>query len=99
MISVQVGGQDIISKQLRSIQDQLKALPPRAHREFVALTPIARVNGGNARRNTRLQNSTIIADYPYAQRLDDGYSRQAPQGMTRPWEVWMAKTIKTIFGK
>jgi len=39
---------------------------------------------GNARRRTRRQGDEIQAVYPYAQRLDEGYSRQAPQGMTEP---------------
>ena len=99
MIKVEVSGQDNISQELRSIQRQLGALPQQAHAEFVALTPIARVNGGNARRNTKLQNSTIVADYPYAQRLDNGYSRQAPQGMTRPWQTWLDRQLKRIFGR
>lgn len=42
------------------------------------------VRSGNARRNTFRKGDTIKADYAYAQRLDDGYSRQAPNGMTDP---------------
>ena len=35
------------------------------------------IKTGNARRNTRKENSTTIkADYPYAQRLEDNYSPQ-----------------------
>ena len=77
----------------------MRALPKQAHQEFVALTPIARVNGGNARRRTRLNNNIITADYPYATRLNDGYSRQAPQGMTDPWTKWMAQQLRKIFGR
>lgn len=39
---------------------------------------------GNARRNTVLKNNEIQANYPYAQRLEEGYSSQAPKGMTEP---------------
>lgn len=39
---------------------------------------------GNARRKTVLKNNEIQANYPYAQRLEEGYSSQAPKGMTEP---------------
>ena len=96
MITVQVTGQDNISREIRSIQRQLRALPVQAHAEFVDLTPI---KSGNARRRTRLNRDKIVADYPYAQRLDEGWSRQAPQGMTRPWEAWLTRQLKRIFGR
>lgn len=52
-----------------------------AYKTFVKKTPI---RSGNARRKTRLQGNTIDAAYPYAQRLEEGYSKQAPDGMTEP---------------
>lgn len=52
-----------------------------AYKEFVDNTPI---RSGNARRNTKLRGNIIDADYPYAQRLEEGYSRQSPKGMTEP---------------
>lgn len=48
---------------------------------FKRITPI---RSGNARRRTRANQREIIADYPYAKRLDNGYSKQAPEGMTVP---------------
>jgi hypothetical protein len=48
---------------------------------FVKTTPI---KTGNARRSTSLNDSTIDANYSYAGKLDDGYSKQAPKGMTEP---------------
>lgn len=39
---------------------------------------------GNARRKTVVKNNEIQANYPYAQRLEEGYSSQAPKGMTEP---------------
>ena len=39
---------------------------------------------GNARRSTTLQGTTIQADYPYAERLNQGWSNQAPKGMVEP---------------
>lgn len=52
-----------------------------AYKAFVKNTPI---RSGNARRKTKKSGNTINADYPYAQRLEEGYSQQAPQGMTEP---------------
>lgn len=55
----------------------------RAYDHFVSITP---VDTGNAQRNTHLIKSslTIVADYPYAYRLDTGWSKQAPRGMSNP---------------
>ena len=64
---------------------QMAALPPAvaasALAYFVAITP---KRSGNARRKTRLDKTTIEANYPYASELEDGKSRQAPQGMSEP---------------
>ena len=39
---------------------------------------------GNARNKTNLKSgtTTILADYDYAGRLDEGWSKQAPNGFT-----------------
>lgn len=62
-----------------------KQIPDRivkqAYQFFVDKTPI---RSGNARRKTKLNDKTIEANYPYAQRLDEGYSKQAPKGMVDP---------------
>jgi hypothetical protein len=40
---------------------------------------------GNAKSKTKLKADTIHADYPYAKRLDKGYSKQnGGVGMTEP---------------
>lgn len=39
---------------------------------------------GNARRSTVLRGNSIEANYPYAKRLEEGWSSQAPDGMTEP---------------
>jgi len=49
--------------------------------KFVSVTP---TNRGNARRNTKLQGNEIVADYPYATKLEEGHSNQAPKGMSEP---------------
>lgn len=69
-------------------------LPEYAEKTMKAYTPIARVNGGNARRNTNLQGNTVIADYPYAQRLEDNYSPQTRgRGIIAPTEQEIQKEV------
>jgi hypothetical protein len=66
-------------------------LAKEAYGFFKQTTP---VDTGRARRNTKLSGDEILAQYPYAVRLDQGYSRQAPDGMTRPTEKFVERYIK-----
>ena len=81
---------------VKRINQLERALDPNnlareAYDYFRGITPIRK---GNARRSTRLQGDEIQADYPYAQRLDDGYSPQAPRGMTQPTEKFIQEYIR-----
>ncbi len=42
------------------------------------------VRSGNARSKTKLRNKNIKSEYSYASKLDEGWSKQAPQGMSEP---------------
>ena len=44
------------------------------------------IDSGNARSKTRLEknNTQIGSRYPYADRLNNGWSKQAPRGFTEP---------------
>jgi hypothetical protein len=84
---------DNITNKVKRIQRELKQLPAEVHKEFVNTTPI---RSGNARRNTKLQGNEIKANYPYAKKLDEGYSPQAPNGMTKPVEQFMKRRINQI---
>ena len=48
---------------------------------YVNKTPI---RSGNARNRTKLNRATISSKYPYAEALDTGWSKQAPNGFTEP---------------
>jgi hypothetical protein len=64
---------------------KLSALP--AHLLDEALTLVKEytpVQSGYARSQVVKQGDSIVADYPYAARLDQGYSKQAPEGFTKP---------------
>jgi hypothetical protein len=72
-----------IVDRLKEIEKDLtaKKLAEEALKVFKEETPI---RSGNARRNTFLRGDEIQANYPYARRLDEGYSKQSPDGMTQP---------------
>jgi hypothetical protein len=88
-----VNVRDNITTNIKKKIAQLDAVPLQAFTFFKAHTPI---KTGNARSRTVLKKDTIVAGYAYAQRLDDGYSRQAPDGMSRPTEAFVQKTTDKI---
>jgi len=92
MISLKIGVDKITTNVKKKIA-QLDKVPGQAYTFFKAHTPI---KTGNARRSTVLKKDTIVAAYPYAQPLDDGRSRQAPDGMTKPTEAFIKKTTDQI---
>jgi len=94
MIKVEV--KNNIKQEVAAHKKRLEQLYKDSHQEFVKLTPI---DQGNARRRTKLQGNTIVADYPYAGKLDEGSSKQAPKGMSEPFAKWYDKQVAKIFGK
>jgi hypothetical protein len=77
-------------KQMAKLEKELDDLPEAAHAEFIKNTP---VRSGNARRNTQLRDTKIIANYDYSQDLEAGRSRQAPEGMIKPTEQWIQREV------
>jgi len=76
----------IDDSEVRALFKELNKMPAVAMKKVLPKTkqhtPIA---SGNARAKTRLKNKTTIrAGYPYADRLDNGWSQQAPNGFTDP---------------
>lgn len=92
-INLTVKLNNTIGPMLRNVQKKLDNIPKEAYQEFVKNTP---VRSGNARRNTKLKGDTIEAKYPYAKRLDEGYSTQSPDGMVKPTEEFIRKRIRQI---
>ena len=100
-----------LDKKFDKLKTLERELMPQVFDEFVAITPIAEKNGGNARRNTTYNGNVIAAMYPYATVLDDGRhltergmrgSLQAPEGMSKPTlkkVPQMAKDIVKRLGK
>lgn len=85
-----------VSKMFDQAEAVAKTLPKEAYDYFVDTTPI---RTGNARSKTRLRGNVIDANYAYAERLDEGYSRQAPKGMSGPTEKFLQKRIDDLIGK
>jgi len=69
-------------------------IPRDAYKQFKNETPI---DTGNARRNTEFKGGkSIVGDYPYANRLNEGHSRQARNGMTEPTIDFIRDTVRKI---
>lgn len=87
-----------ISKRAKEIKLVLtpELIAPLAYKEFVKNTPVAT---GNARKNTSQVRDEIRAEYPYAGRLDQGYSKQSPRGMVEPTLQWIQQYIKQKLGR
>jgi hypothetical protein len=82
---------------LKNVKRELDKLPKEALKVFVQNTPI---RTGNARRNTKLKGKNVIhARYNYATRLDEGYSKQSPEGMVKPTEEFIKQRLKQIMKK
>lgn len=82
-----------IALRLQQIQKDItaEAMADEGFKYFRKITPF---KTGNAKRNTFLNKDTIEAVYPYARRLDEGYSPQARDGMTRPTEKYVQDWVK-----
>jgi len=74
-------GRSKIKARMEEVERKVGKIKDFAHEEFRAITPI---RTGNARSKTNRTNVGVEAAYPYANALNDGRSRQAPQGMTAP---------------
>jgi hypothetical protein len=87
---------DRLTPDLSKKISQLKTIPQTAFNYFKDTTP---KQSGNAKNKTVLINNTIVAGYEYADKLNSGSSKQAPQGMTKPTEKIIKQEIKKILGK
>ena len=72
-----------IKPHVKNIQRELDKVPAKSLEFFKYGAPTP-VKTGNARNNTRLVGEEIRADYPYATKLNEGSSQQAPAGMSEP---------------
>lgn len=81
-------------RRARQLNRFLDALPRRMHEKFRETTPR---RTGNAQSKTELRGTDIVADYPYAVRLEkEGWSRQAPEGMSEPTIEWVRSELRKL---
>ena len=80
MLKIKVNTQQVESM-FNDLEKMPKSVMKDAFRFYKNETP---VRSGNARNKTKLRNKQIKSGYPYAGRLDEGWSKQAPKGMTEP---------------
>lgn len=80
-----------IKTSVGQIQERFERLPKQAFAYWRKITP---KRTGNARRKTSLKGKEIRAAYPYAQRLDEGLSKQAPDGMFEPTVKYIKRITK-----
>lgn len=92
MINIKVDTRKV-ERQFRNISSKFSKLVDEAYGEFVKNTPKL---SGNARNKTRKTGNNIRAGYNYADKLDRGYSKKAPQGMTKPTVEFIKKRIERI---
>ena len=79
------------NRQMSKASNALDTLPEFAEKSMKSNTPI---RSGNARRNTNLQGNKVVADYAYAQRLEDNWSPQTRgQGIIAPTEQEIQKEV------
>lgn len=75
--------------------DDLEEMPDEvmkdAYNFYKNITP---VRNGNAKRNTLYKNKKITSRYPYAGALDEGWSKQAPDGMSEPTIKQLDKIVE-----
>lgn len=94
MIKLNVKVDNQIKGLLKKQKTQIDQIPRKAFKVYEQNTPI---RSGFARRNTKLARQRIIeANYPYAKRLDEGWSKQSPQGMTEPTLEFIEKEFLRI---
>ncbi len=85
--------------EFQKMLDNLEELPEQSMKKvypyYKSETP---ERSGNARNQTKLKGQTINSDYAYAGRLDEGWSKQAPMGFTKPSISRLDKIIDNIIG-
>ena len=97
MIKVRVKGLD---KATKKIFDHIDDVVARVSQDTIAeakrITP---VRSGRAKRSwkkvkTGKYSFEVVNRVPYAERLDAGYSKQAPRGITRPASKAVARKYR-----
>lgn len=79
-----------VKTMFKELEEMPKSVMKNAYPYLLSQTP---VRSGNARNQTKLNDTTINSNYAYADRLNTGWSNQAPDGFTTPTEKRIDKEI------
>jgi hypothetical protein len=85
-----------IPAKIMQIKKELDAelLARRGAKFLKSITPI---DTGDARRNTYSQSNDIVAEYPYAGRLDDNHSKQTKgKGLIDPTLNFLTEIVTKL---
>lgn len=83
------------TKDVTKLFQQLGKVPGHVHSDaYFFLKRKTPKRSGNARNKTRKESNLRIGSrYPYAEKLDEGWSKQAPNGFTDPTIDEMIKLV------
>ncbi len=92
----------IDTRQFDNLMKELKKIPVESVEEagtyFKGITP-KRTGNARSKTVTKKTKSRIEANYPYAGRLDEGWSKQAPKGMSDPTVDYLTGIINSKVGR
>lgn len=86
MAGISIQGLASVKREIRSVvEDVIQETQDTVYKEVRATTP---VRTGNAKKNWRKSSTRgkldVVNRVPYIERLEDGWSRKAPNGMVGP---------------
>ena len=81
---------------LKELKDLPEEVAQEAGKYYKRITPRL---SGNAQSKTYTKGKSIKSDYAYAGRLDDGYSKQAPRGMSEPTINYIKELVERQAGR
>jgi hypothetical protein len=83
---------DKMTSRLQRFIKDLEKVMPDAYDVWLRNTP---KDKGGARQRTSLKGNIIHANYPYADKLDQGYSKKST-GMSEPTKDFITKRLKSL---
>lgn len=89
MFRIKVNSREV-KDMLHDLNDMPDDVMAQAFKFYKKETP---KKSGNARNKTKLSGTKIRSGYPYAGRLDEGWSKQSPEGMTEPTIEFIEKEV------
>lgn len=97
LVGIKLNKRDVAAL-AKDVQDAIDDSLEDTYDYYKKATPIKL---GNARRNTKFSatNKEIKSDYDYAGRLDNGWSKQAPNGFTKQSYAFLKRRLGKLFSQ